>query len=93
MLINQGAGFVKVIRDSQAMTDMANDVSPHMSEAQKSAARRVIASFGQGDTLEDQVKDATELMMALGVHPTQDGELDYLFAPVSPLNANGPILA
>jgi hypothetical protein len=45
-----------------------------ITEETKAAARRIIAANAAGDTLAEQVADATELMMALGVHPSQKDE-------------------
>jgi hypothetical protein len=66
------------MRDSRATTDQSEDIDTHLAEEQKVAARRVICGYAQGDTLAEQVVDAEELMMALGVHPSQVDEDDYV---------------
>lgn len=58
-------------RDWKAIIDLAEDVDTRLSEDQKSAARRIVAANAAGASLADQVADATELMMALGIAPGQ----------------------
>jgi DnaJ-domain-containing protein 1 len=64
------------------MVDMTGDVDINLSDEQKVAVRRACAANAQGNTLIDQVADAELLMMALGVHPAQDGEDTATLGPV-----------
>jgi hypothetical protein len=80
---------LELMRDPQALTEMSEDIDTRPSEEQKAAARRIIAANAVGATHAEQLADAEELMRMLGVHPSQDGDLDY---PVYPVNMPGPIL-
>jgi DnaJ-domain-containing protein 1 len=64
------------------MVDMTSDVDISLSEEQRGAVRRMCASNAQGATLVEQVADAEQLMMALGVHPVQDGQGFATLGPV-----------
>lgn len=59
--------------DYSAMTDLVEHFDP-TTEPQKAAARRIVCGFAQGDSLDEQVADARDLMLALGIHPSQTGE-------------------
>ena len=77
------------MRDPQALTEMAEDIDTRCTEAQKAAARRIIAANAEGSTHAEQLADAEELMRMLGVHPDQDGDSDY---PTYPVSMPGEIL-
>lgn len=64
--------------------DQVSDVSVWMSEDQKDAARRVIASSAVGESHEDRVADARLMMKMLGIHSSQKGELDYFGGSLNP---------
>lgn len=57
-------------RDSRAMTDLVENFDP-LTDNQIVAMQRVIAGNAKGRSRKAQVQDATELMMMLGVHPSQ----------------------
>lgn len=79
---------MRPMHDAHAMTDLTEDVDTHLTEQQKSAVRRLVAGLAQGDTLADQVADATELMHMLGVHPDdpdEEGVAPYRPHPTSAL--------
>ena len=67
------------MRDSKALTDLSEDIDTTLSEQQKAAARAVVCAHAVGDTLGEQIADATELMYALGVFPGQSLD-DHLTA-------------
>lgn len=77
--------------DSKALTlsryNQVEDCDP-IDEVTRLAARKVIASNAKGQTLAEQVADATELMRALGVHPDQADE-DCYQTRVAPLPNTG----
>lgn len=54
-------------RDSKNLTDVVEYFDP-LSEDQKSRARMTVCHFAEN------VEDATELMFALGIHPSQTDE-------------------
>jgi len=62
--------------------DMSEDVDTRLSDVQKAGARRVIAANAVGDTLAEQVADAEELMVMLGVHPSQRDDIEQAFLPL-----------
>lgn len=68
------------MRGSRALTEarfhQVEDCEPP-SEELRATVRRVIAQNAQGDDLEARAADARELMLMLGVHPSQD-ELEFL---------------
>lgn len=80
---------LELMRDPQALTEMAEDIDTRPSEEQKAAARRIIAANAMGSTHGEQLADAEEIMRMLGVHPDQDGDSDY---PTYPVNMPGQIL-
>lgn len=53
-----------------AMYQQIEDCDP-MTEDLKDKMRRMICANAVGETHEEQVADAVELMMMLGVHPSQ----------------------
>lgn len=65
-------------KDGKALAGMMEDVDTRLTPEQKYRARRIIAGRAVGATLAEQVADAELLMMALGVHPTQDGNDDFI---------------
>ena len=67
-------------RDSQNLTDQVEYFTP-LSEDQRSKARRTVCGFAENAT------DAAELMLALGIHPSQDGEESPILAPAPAINA------
>lgn len=67
-------------RDSKNLTDAVEYFDPLTSE-QRSKARKTVCSFAEN------AKDATELMMALGIHPSQDGEETPILYPAPAINA------
>lgn len=64
-------------RDSRAMTDLVEDFDP-LTLDQITAMQRVIAGNAKGRSKKAQVEDATELMMMLGVHPSQVAEWKHM---------------
>jgi hypothetical protein len=54
-------------RDSKNLTDAVEYFDP-LSQDQKEKARMTVCHFAENAT------DATELMMALGIHPSQDDD-------------------
>ena len=80
---------LELMRDPQALTEMSEDIDTRPSEEQKAAARRIIAANAMGDTHDDRVADAEDIMRMLGVHPSQDGDSDY---PTYPISMPGEIL-
>jgi hypothetical protein len=54
-------------RDSKAMTDLCEYYDP-LTDEQIRLARRLVAGNA------DSVEDAVDLMMMLGIHPSQDGQ-------------------
>jgi hypothetical protein len=54
-------------RDSKNLTDAVEYFDP-LSQDQKEKARMTVCHFAENTT------DATELMMALGIHPSQNDE-------------------
>lgn len=72
-------------RDSRAMTDLVENFDP-LTGDQMEAMRRVIAGNAKGRSKKAQVADAEELMMMLGVHPSQKDEWQYLVGPTPSVN-------
>lgn len=81
-------------RDHQGLTDQAEDVPTDLSEEQKAAARRIVAANAvdyKGSTrlstrnLAQMVDDAEQLMLALGIHKSQDKEARYNLGPSAPI--------
>ncbi len=73
--------------DSAGLTNMSEDIDTRLSEEQKDSVRRLCAANAVGDSLTDQIADATALMLALGVHPSQENDDDdYLTSQL----ANSP---
>lgn len=64
-------------RDSRAMTDLVEDFDP-LTVEQIAAMQKIIAGNAKGRSLKAKVADATELMMMLGVHPSQSDEWKYM---------------
>lgn len=64
-------------RDSRAMTDLVEDFDP-LTDAQITAMQRVIAGNAKGRSKKAQVEDAQEMMMMLGVHPSQADEWKHI---------------
>lgn len=64
-------------RDSRAMTDLVEDFDP-LTDDQIAAMQRVIAGNAKGRSKKARVEDATELMLMLGVHPTQSEEWKFI---------------
>lgn len=60
-------------RDSRAMTDIVENFDP-LTGNQIAAMQRIIAGNAKGRTKKQQVADAIDLMMMLGVHPSQESE-------------------
>jgi hypothetical protein len=54
-------------RDSKNLTDAVEYFDP-LSESQKSKARLTVCGFS------DNAEDARQLMLALGIHPSQDDD-------------------
>lgn len=54
-------------RDSKNLTDVVEYFDP-LSQDQKSKARMTVCHFAENS------QDATDLMLALGIHPSQDDE-------------------
>jgi hypothetical protein len=71
-------------RDSRAMTDLVENFDP-LTGDQMGAMRRVIAANAKGRSKKAKVADATELMMMLGVHPSQADDWQYLVGPNVPV--------
>jgi hypothetical protein len=69
-------------REWQALADVTADVDVRISEDQKARARRVVGGHPSVESREV----AEDLWMMLGVHPSQTDDLDFLIAPVAPLN-------
>jgi hypothetical protein len=67
-------------RDSKNLTDAVEYFDP-LSESQKSKARLTVCGFS------DNAEDARQLMLALGIHPSQDDDavprLSQLTSPTS----------
>ena len=72
-------------RDSRAMTDLVENFDP-LTGDQMGAMRRLIAGNAKGRSKKAQVEDAENLMMMLGVHPSQEDEWQYLVGPTAPIN-------
>lgn len=64
-------------RDSRAMTDLVEDFDP-LSDQQITAMQRVIAGNAKGRSKKAQVADAEQLMLMLGVHPSQAEEWKFI---------------
>lgn len=60
-------------RDSRAMTDLVENFDP-LTGNQITAMQRIIAGNAKGRSKKQKIADATELMLMLGVHPSQAGE-------------------
>lgn len=56
--------------DYSAMTDVCEHFDPP-TDVQKELARRTVCRFARGDTVGARAADAKELMLALGIHPSQ----------------------
>lgn len=65
---------MKAQRDLTALTDMVEDVTCPLTDELRSKAQRTICAGAarQEGTHAEQVELARELMMMLGVHPSQD---------------------
>jgi hypothetical protein len=78
------------MRDPKALTvakyHQVEDVEPIPQET-KERVRRLICAHAQGEDLDEQVTDAEVLMMALGIHPTQDDDTWYVVKPALSPNA------
>jgi len=72
-------------RDSRAMTDTVENFDP-LTDGQITAMQRIIAGNAKGRSRKKQVADAEELMMMLGVHPSQAEEWKYINTPVGGAN-------
>lgn len=64
-------------RDSRAMTDLVEDFDP-LTADQITAMQRIIAGNAKGRSRRAQVADATELMLMLGVHPSQADDWQFM---------------
>jgi hypothetical protein len=61
---------------TQAKYHQVEDCDP-IPDDTKDKVRRVVCSYAEGDTVGDQVAAAEEMMMMLGVHPSQDNDEAY----------------
>lgn len=90
---------MKVLRDHKSRDDQCGDLGDvRITEEQKLRVRRLCSanaqdSKGRTDLIEsnyqEMVDDAALLMMALGVHPSQDNEPDFLVGPPQSPNSRG----
>jgi hypothetical protein len=64
-------------RDSRAMTDLVEDFNP-LTTDQITAMQRIICGNAKGRSLKAKVADADELMLMLGVHPSQADEWKFI---------------
>lgn len=64
-------------RDSRAMTDLVEDFDPLTTE-QITAMQKIVCSNAKGRSQKAKIADATELMMMLGVHPSQAEEWRFM---------------
>lgn len=71
-------------RDSRAMTDLVEDFDP-LTYDQIVAMQRIVAGNAKGRGKKAQVKDAEELMMMLGVHPSQASEWGFFERSMPPV--------
>lgn len=69
-------------RDSRAMTDLVENFDP-LTGNQITAMQRIIAGNAKGRSKKQQVADAEEMMMMLGVHPSQASEWKTATGPVN----------
>lgn len=60
-------------RDSRAMTDLVENFDP-LTADQMTAMQRVVCGNAKGRSRKAQIADATEMMLMLGVHPSQSDE-------------------
>jgi len=67
-----------------AMIDECEFFTPP-TEEQKLVAARLVCAFAQGNTREEQIADARDLVFMLGLHASQIDE-DYIVAPAPALN-------
>ena len=68
-------------RDSKNLTDAVEYFDP-LSEEQKSRARMTVCNMAEN------VTDATNLMFALGIHPSQNEDLSRV-GPIAKINEGG----
>jgi hypothetical protein len=61
-------------RDWKAIIDLSEDVDTRLSETQKMAACRTVAQTAVH--LDEGADAAREVMMMLGIHPSQEGDDD-----------------
>ena len=69
-------------RDSKNLTDQVEYFTP-LNEDQRAKARRTVCGFAES------AEDAAELMRALGIHPSQDGEDGPILDPIPAINSFG----
>lgn len=67
-------------RDSKNLTDAVEYFDP-LSQDQKAKARLTVCHFAK------DVEDATNLMLALGIHPSQKDETSSVSAGLSKINS------
>lgn len=75
------------MRDSRTMTDQLNDCgeTEELDEDVKDKVRKLVCANAKGRSKKEQVAFARELILMLGLHPTQDDE-DRTLAPPSAIN-------
>ena len=69
------------------MMDECGETAP-MDESQRVAAARLVCGNAQGDSLEEQIADAKDLVYMLGLHPSQKDEAMFT-APAPLMNTTG----
>jgi len=67
-------------RDSKNLTDQVEYFTP-INDEQRDKARRTVCGFAK------DASDAAELMLALGIHPSQDGEEAPVLSPGPAVNS------
>lgn len=71
----------------ESTASQIGEVEPFGEQVRKKA-QRVIAGNARGRSLKAKVSDATELMLMLGVHPSQPDLPDPLASPVPSFSYN-----
>lgn len=75
-------------RDFETSASQIGDVDPLQDDTRRKM-QLIIAGNAKGRSKKDRLADATELMMMLGVHPSQPADTDPLSAPIPGFNLRG----
>lgn len=77
------------MRDIKALTDMVEDVLEQTTDQQRRAVQKLVCSRFANDTrdISEIIPEAVELMMMLGVHPSQKDALEAEYISIRRLRS------